>query len=307
MLKPFDLPISAVLPNTEIFEIDSKISGGTYVIWVTTPPGYDAAGVGRYPAIFVPDGNLAAPALIPNVQALSTLELIHPIVPFIQVAVGYRPADVATSGDFLAIRARDLIPAGEPLPPGTSEASFQAIVDAGMMSAGSAQAYLHNLRNPRADLFLAFLADELHPLISARWRVDVARSGFFGFSYGGLFAAWLALQAHPLFPKVCAGSPGIIVPDSKVYELLAEARQSGTDHSGRHLHLTICDLELQRPTFYQPMAAQWSRLLAELGMAPLNGLTVSSHIVPHETHLTGYVASWSSFLRTCYSASAAAR
>ena len=227
MLKPFDLPVSAVLPSTEIFEIESKIAGATYVVWVTTPAGYDPAGSQSYPVIFVPDGNLAAPALIPNAVMFSAgMEMIHPIVPFIQVAVGYRPAEVATSGDFLAIRARDLIPAGEPLPPGVSEASFQAAVDAGMMSADSAKAYLHYLRHPRADLFLTFLTEELHPLIAARWRIDVSRSGFFGFSYGGLFAAWMALQAPPQFPNICAGSPGIIVPDSQVYTLLAAARRS---------------------------------------------------------------------------------
>ena len=94
----------------------------------------------------------------------------------------------------------------------------------------------------------------------------------------------------------------MMTAQSKVYELQALELASGADHSGRHLHLTICDSELRQPTFYQPMAAQWSRLLAELGMAPLKGLSVSSHIVPHETHLTGLVAGWSSFLRTCYSA-----
>jgi len=48
------------------------------------------------------------------------------------------------------------------------------------------------------------------------------------------------------------------------------------------------------------LARQWSRLLEDLGSRPLKGLKVTSHIVPYESHMSGFSNSWYSFLRTCF-------
>ena len=227
------------------------------------------------------------------------MDLIRPIEPFIHVAVGYRPSDIPTSMDFLAIRARDLLPPGEPLPSGV-EAGLQSLVDGGIGDAKGAAQYLKNLRDPHADRFLAFLGDELYPLIARQWSIDSERSAFFGYSYGGLFALWLAMQKHARFPIVCAGSPGVLVDDSMVYDVLRQQRATKADHSGRHLHMTICEAEITEPTFYQLLSRNFSRILQELGTSPLPGLRVTSHIVPHETHISGMSISWFNFLRTCF-------
>jgi predicted alpha/beta superfamily hydrolase len=298
-LRPFDFPLSSLMPHTEVFELESKAAKATYVVWVTTPPGYNPSAKSAYPVIFAPDANLLVPTTVPSVEVATSLEMIFPVEPFVHVAVGYRPAEVRTSMEFLAIRARDLLPPGEPLP-ASVEAGMQAGVDAGVGEVAAMKSYLDNLRHPRADAFLTFLADELHPLIEARWRIDPARSAFFGYSYSGLFAAWIAMQRHPRFQIVCAGSPGIMVDNSKVFDLLRRERAAGADHSGRHLHLTLCESEITQPTLYQLLARQFSRLLEELGSAPLKGLKVTSHIVPYESHMSGFGSSWNSFLRTCF-------
>jgi predicted alpha/beta superfamily hydrolase len=143
-------------------------------------------------------------------------------------------------------------------------------------------------------------------LIASRWHIDPARSAFFGYSYGGLFAMWLAMQKHPRFPLVCAGSPGVMVDNSKVYDVLRQQRESKADHSGRHLHMTICEAEIREPTIYQLLSRNFARLLQELGSAPLPGLKLTSHIVPHETHVSGMPISWYSFLRSGFPAKRAA-
>jgi len=300
-LKPIDFAWNSMFRNTEVFEIESKAAGVTYVVFVATPPGYDADTKRTYPVIFAPDGNSAVLLMAPSVAAATTLELIQPIEPFIQVSVGYRPSEVASSMDFLAIRARDLLPPGEPLPAGT-EAGMQDMINRGIGDTKGAAAYLHNLREPHGDRFLAFLGDELYPLIASRWRIDPARSAFFGYSYGGLFAVWLAMQKHPRFPIVCAGSPGVMVDNSKVYEALRHQRETKADHSGRHLHMTVCDREITDPTIYQLLATQWTRLLADLSANPLPGLRLTSYIVPGETHISGKSSTWYNFLRTCFPA-----
>jgi predicted alpha/beta superfamily hydrolase len=292
-------PLSAILPDTEYFEIDSKIAGARYGVWVNTPYGYAAQRERRYPAIFTPDANLVAPMLMPFSGQLSA-DPIHPILPFVQVSVGYCGAEVA---DWVwKHRNRDLLPPGEPPSP-----SHLAAVDAGIAAGGETAEHLKAFRaaivnGGRADLFLRFLTEELYPRIVARWRIDTATSGLWGDSYGGLFAAWIAMQRHPLFPRIGAGSPGLMTPQSKVFELLSKEIASGADHSGRQLHFSVCGPEITIPGPYQNLGATFAQFTYLQGATPLKGLKFSSAIIPNESHLTGAPSNWFSFLRACYSA-----
>src|SRR5262249_6861136 len=153
-------PLSATLPYTRYFEADSQHIGARFAVWVTTPPTYGAEPDRRYPAIYQPDGNLAAPLTIP-MHLMLQYDPIHPIKPFIAVAVGCAGKD---AGRMLAGRARDLLPPKGALPDGI-EVAIPALVQTGLLDHPAAELYLHNLRNPAADRFLAFLTDELHPLI----------------------------------------------------------------------------------------------------------------------------------------------
>jgi hypothetical protein len=159
------------LPATHYYEVDSAVAGARYAIWVTTPAGYDRATSARFPVLYLPDGNGAAPAFAPRLQYLQ-VDPINPMQPFIMVCVGYPPEDAARS---LAVRARDLLPPREALPPGV-EAGMDATVQAGLLDRAGADLYLRNLRNPAGDKFLAFLTGELHPQIAAAYRVTRAKA-----------------------------------------------------------------------------------------------------------------------------------
>jgi len=76
-LKPIDFAWNSMFRNTEVFEIESKAAGVTYVVFVATPPGYDADTKRTYPVIFAPDGNSAVLLMAPSVAAATTLELIR--------------------------------------------------------------------------------------------------------------------------------------------------------------------------------------------------------------------------------------
>ncbi|WAP60600.1 alpha/beta hydrolase-fold protein [Streptomyces sp. S465] len=171
---------------------------------------------------------------------------INPVEPFIQVSVGYIGEDTTR---LLAVRARDLLPPGEPPLSTTNAESLDLLVQAGYLDADAAKLYWHNLQNPAADKFLSFLVDELHPLISAEFRVDDTSTGLWGFSYGGLFATYAALR-RTLFSRIGAGSPGI-VPQSKVFELYDSEIKDEADYSGRMLHMTVCETEVTAVSPYQ--------------------------------------------------------
>ncbi len=298
LLQPAQYPPSAILPNTEYFEIQSEIAGQRYAVWVNLPPRYDSEGDRRYPAIFTPDGNLFVPLFIPF-NGLLRDDPIYPIQPFVQVSVGYCGADIAdwiTRG-----RNRDLLPPNEPASP-AHLAGFEAAVAAGIWTAEMGESFRASVINGgRADLYLRFLAEELYPRITERWRIDAASTGLFGDSYSGLFSAWVALQRHPLFTRIGAASPGMATRESKVFKLLKQEVANGADHSGRRLHMTICEGEMTVASPYQMLGASYAEFTYQLGLAPLKGLTFTSAVIPTESHLTGATPSWFSFLRACYS------
>ena len=288
-------PAWALLPNTRYFEVESVIADARYAVWVTVPPQYEANAEERYTVVFAPDGNGMAPMAAPRMQMLAT-DPIAPIEPFILVCIGYCGEDAART---LAVRARDLLPPGEVVPDGV-EQSMSKVVEMGLLDRDGADLYLRYLRNPASDKFLAFIVDELFPLIAADWRLKPGDHGLFGYSYGGLFALFVALCRPSLITRVGAGSPGIQPGVSKLFELYRTELTSGADHSGRRLHLTVCETELAVPGYYQAsIGAGVAELMMLAGTKPLNGLAATNRIIPLESHATGGPASWADYLRTC--------
>jgi hypothetical protein len=297
-LHECDRPAWAMLPKTRCFEVDSQIAGARYAIWVTTPPLYDREPERSYPVLYTPDGNGAAPLTAPRIQLLRA-DPINPIEPFIQVCVGYTGLEAER---MLAVRARDLLPPNEALPPGVDE-SMSQVVEMGMLDQEGADLYLRYLRNPAADRFLAFITDELHPLIAKGWRASDKDAGLWGYSYGGLFATYAALRKPPLITRIGAGSPGILPRTSRIFELYQAELEAQADHTGRRLHVTVCEREITVPGYYQALVGAGTvEFLALAGSKPLEGLHVTSRIVEFESHATGSGASWSDFLRTCFAA-----
>lgn len=286
---------STLFPTTRYFEIDSEIAGVRFSAWVTPPAQYDADEATSFPVVYQVDGNLFFPATAPFHMA-GPSDGMSPQVPFILVSIGYSEKE---SPAWTWLRVRDLVPPGEPVP--VMREAVEMSVQYGKMARDEGDRYLEMFARPAADKFLAFLEDELHPLLSETYRMDDGDVGLWGDSYGGLFAAYVAVKRSKLFKTIGAGSPGIIGPESQIFELYRQAVASQEDFSGRRLHVTLCTRELTDPTIYQSLVARGtSELLAQTSINPLPGLKVSSELIPLETHLTGSISAWFSFLRTCY-------
>lgn len=288
--------LSSVLPTTRYFEIDSAAAGARFAVWVTLPLLYDREDT-AYPLVFQPDGNKAAPSTA-SAYGLLRDDPINPIKPFIQVCVGYPAQD---AGRLLAVRARDLLPPGEPLAPGADESTIERLPSAGILSEADARLYVAHLRDPHADRFLTFLTEELDPELRSRYRVSDEGTGLHGFSYGGLFASYAALSTDH-FDFVGAGSPGILL-QSTVLDLYDLAAKDPTRPTAQHLHVTVCERELTYASSYQDLVGQGAvELLARAGRNPVDGLAVTSAFTPTESHATGSAVSYFSFLRECYGA-----
>jgi len=290
--------MSSILPFTRYFELYSNYVRARFAIWVTVPPDYATYPDRRYPVIYLTDGNVAVPQIA--LYQLLTLDPIYPIHPFIHVGVGYVAEDAHYQ---LALRARDLLPPGEHIPIGIGEASMQRLVELGILDDVGVQLYLHHLHHPACDQFHTFLSEELHPRLVETYRIETHTAGLFGYSYGGLFATYVALRRSPLFHRIGVGSPGISSQKSKIFELYQAELNNITDYTNRWLHLTVCQSELTNCSYYYQLVGQGTAaLLKLLHQSPLRGLEFSSQIIAQESHATGFMPSWFSFLRTCYAA-----
>ncbi|WP_029106229.1 alpha/beta hydrolase-fold protein [Mycobacterium sp. URHD0025] len=273
------------LAGTDYFEIRSS-GGHDYGVWVTTPPGYDPA-TKPAPVVYVLDGNFAVGLTAPLI--VSQLDPMQRIQPYIQVSVGYAGEEAQ---DWDRLRNRDFVPPGEPIATELIDAVEMGL-KAGMRTREEADAYLAELRDTHADVFLSFLTAELHPRIETDYDTAPSGHGLFGYSYGGLFSLYTWLTGNPLFESIGAGSPGVVAEDSRVF---AQLDEMGDSHRAAKLHVTINDRELLGDlAVYQSLAKNTATILHRL---TARREAVTSEIL-HETHLTGLQASFLSYLRTC--------
>ena len=291
-------PLAVTLPGTDYFELESSHVGGRFAIWVSRPVDYERDDETRYPALYVTDGNVAAAMLAPYVQH-TAFDLIGAFQPFLQVTVGYAPAEAP---DWLTLRNRDLVPADEPAPP-----SMIAAVAADAETAGWTQEehdeYIRLIHSGRAAQFLAFLETELRPVIEDRYRILDGATGLFGYSYGGLFTLYALMCQSPMFRRYGAGSPGVLHPASQIFLLERQLADSRAGFDDVQLHLTVNELEITgRSHVYRDLGIQFARLIDVLYLSDHTGLDFSARILPSDTHMTGFTQSFLSYLRTCYGA-----
>jgi predicted alpha/beta superfamily hydrolase len=273
------------LADTDYFEMRSS-AGQDYGIWITTPPGYDPATT-QAPVVYVLDGNFAVGLTAPLI--VTQMDPMQRIQPYIQVSVGYAGEGAQ---DWDRLRNRDFVPPGEPI--------AKELVDAvemglrmGARTREEADAYLAELRDTHADVFLNFLTAELHPRIEHDFGTAASGHGLFGYSYGGLFSLYTWLTGTTLFESIGAGSPGVIAEDSLIFARLHEL---GDGRRAAKLHVTFNDRELLGDlAVYQRLAQNTATVLHRLTS---RGEPVTSELL-HETHVTGLQASFLSYLRTC--------
>lgn len=269
--------------GTDYFELRSG-GGHDYGVWVTTPPGYDPA-TAQAPVVYVLDGNWAVGLTAPLI--VTQQDPMQKIKPYVQVSIGYAGDEAE---HWARLRNRDLVPPGEPVAPEFLDA-VEMGVRTGAMTREEADAYVDELRDTRADAFLGFITDELHPRIERDYGTATSGHGLFGYSYGGLFTLYAWLTGTTLFESIGAGSPGVAGEGSRVF---AQLRELGDQPA--KLHLTFNDRELLGTVpVYQNLAKNAATVLHHLTS---RGAAVTSEVL-RETHVTGLQASFLSYLRTC--------
>lgn len=181
-----DTPV--MLAETVSFDLLPKAGGKAFRIFVHTPPG--PAPEAGWPVLYMTDGNAVIGTAVDILRAQAPYPAGTNIGHGVIVAIGY---PIVGAYDPLR-RSWDLCP-----PPVNTYPPFHA---------GGP-----DVRTGGADAFLAFIIDELKPIIQARVAIDQRRQALFGHSFGGLFALHAFYSRPDAFRTIIAASPSIAWDD----------------------------------------------------------------------------------------------
>ncbi|AMJ94685.1 esterase [Alteromonas stellipolaris] len=222
--------------TTEDLVINSKKLGETRNLVVYLPAGYLKSDA-HYPVLYVTDGDIQGPHTAGTIDYLAKFD-----------------------------QAPQMIVVGIVNPRETRER------DLTLTSA--------NNQNPQqlvnADLFLAFVEQEVIPEVKARYRT-LDYQGLAGTSHGGQFAINALVKRPGLFNGVVAVSPSLYWNKSQLLTLTENALKQGS-LQGR-LYISIAQEE---PTMTEPFA----NFVALTKRYPNQQFAVTSQMFSNETHNT---------------------
>ena len=251
----------------EYFEVESDIIGGKLGFSVSFPEGYDPEGP-QYPVVYALDSQWQGGLYEKMHRGLTGPEGAHEVKPFVQINIGYIDEGV----DALAVRNRDLLPPGEPCP----DFMRDYITEMFGSNPEIVEQFFEWIENPHADHFLNFLETEL--------------------------SIYALTAGSTLFTNFGAGSPGILVPNSTVFDLYRQfAANPENDGRPRRLHVTLGTGEILGPhEFYRLLGIEVLKLLNVMRNEPVEGFELTAKIFEGEDHETGCIDAYRSFARTCY-------
>lgn len=267
VITPFGLSGPAVAAQTkpgswrncdpggiQTVSVPDPVSGRSYDIEVSLPPGYDADASKRHPVLYLADGGRAIRPLACLVKALyGKGELMEePII----VGLSY-----AKGESLEASRKRDYTPV--PLKPGDT-------------AYGGGRAYQRYLRAT------------VIPQVESLYRVDPAQRLYWGHSYGGLLGTRILLTEPGLFKTYILGSPSLWFADHAILALEADYAKANRDLKADVL-MYVGGEEVSR---YDPgrrghtkdMVGDMKAFEARLRQRGFPGLTISSLVVPGRNH-----------------------
>jgi uncharacterized protein len=259
------------LAGTRQHDLTSAVNGRSYRLYVALPDGYDPEGGTRYPVLYLLDGYFAFPAAV---SALGSMAIQREVEDVIVVGIG--DGEHAFDSWFVS-RWLDYTPSLDAAADAAGAAAF------GIPSA--------RVRSGGAPVFLRILREEVLPFVEATYRTSDDR-GIAGHSFGGLFAAWVLLEAPGLFRRYGINSPSLWWAGGEVFE-----REAG--FAARHGALAAHVL-LSVGSEEGRMVSSMERFAGALRSRGYAGLKVDVAVFEGETHGSVGPAAAARTLRVLY-------
>jgi len=264
------------LVGTETFDVVSH-QGKEYRIFVSVPKG--TAPAKGYPVLVLLDANAyfagafsALQVLAPPDPQLASMSLSG-VQPMIVVGVGY-PGDAPFN---VARREFDFLPAHVATKP---------------------QAGIPWVNGGGADMFLAFLLDELRPAIAHRYHVDPDRQSLAGHSLGGYFTLYVLVNRPSAFRNYAAISPSLWWDEQHLVNDMSKRPKIAADHAIHHVLIAVGDNETpgypERSALMRTLAQSMQKQLLLSGGDHVDARYVE---LAGEDHQAAFIASLPATLR----------
>ena len=259
-----------VLENTEVRAIHAKSLQRDYQLFASLPASYQSHPERDYPVLFVTDANYA----FPLIRSVTNRVGDHGagLAEFIMIGLSYADGETPRFS-----RNRDYTPT----PNGKNLSSDMP---------GRIQ------RHGESEAYRAFIANEVFPLVAATWRVDMQHKTFVGHSYGALLGLQILLTQPDMFENYILGSPSFWF-DHKVMFAREEAYAKTHRDLPAHIYMAVGGFETLRPGAHDAryndtddMVADMQAFARKLASRHYPHLSVESHVIPDEDHLSVFPA-----------------
>lgn len=249
-----------VLADTTVHTLHAKQLGRDYQAFVSLPAGYTANGP-ALPVVFVTDADYA----FPLVRAIFARIGGHSksIGPFILVGLSYAVGDTNEYS-----RRRDYTPT-----------NHEEVMTSDMPGRPA--------RFGEAEGYRRFLASDVLPLISAKYRADMSRTVFVGHSYGALLGAHILMTSPNMFSKYVISSPSLWFNHRVIFAREKEYAASHTDMKA-DVFFSVGALEAKSGSRYianDDMVRDLRNFDAVLKSRRYPGLHTQLHVFENKDHL----------------------
>lgn len=252
--------------------IQSKINEKPYQLYVSLPSGYNPDDTERYPVLYVLDGNMNFPLVVPIHNLLDSSGEIEKVI---IVAIGDRDQSSQT---WLISRTLDYTSAGDPAA-NKEIARGMGISEALVKSGG-------------ADDFVKVLRYEIIPYVDTHYKTTTDR-GIAGHSLGGLFATHCLINKQGIFIRYGISSPSLFWNESKI---LTQEKLFAEKYKALSVKVFISVGSLEPEILQSSIGFFISALKAH----NYGGLTLTSFRFENETHTSVVAAAMSRTLRELY-------
>ncbi|MGB8779878.1 MAG: alpha/beta hydrolase-fold protein [Candidatus Bathyarchaeia archaeon] len=248
--------------DSELRFLKSRLLGKEYKIQVALPAGY-AESKETYPVLYLLDADNCFGDITETVRFLAAVGKTFSMeVPdMIVVGIGY-PLDFAKPSEYYtrwgSARSKDLTP---------TKVEPNALWP---LSGGASD-------------FMAFIRDDLKPLINSNYRANPEDNTILGVSFGGLFALYVLFHRPDTFNRYIVLSPSLWWDKKVTFDYEREYANEHTELPAR-LFLSIGSLEKNDS---QDHLREFVQILKKRNY---KGLEWASHICEGENHITAFYA-----------------
>lgn len=262
-----------VLPQTEVFDLVSEEIGQTYEIRVALPDSYGTgAQQESYPLLMLLDADYSFAIARNVVQHLAKRN--NQLPEMIVVAIAY-PGAEQDYDLYHQTRTRDYTPLF--FPTGGYGPEVQ-------QTSGGGPA------------FLAFIEEDLLPLLETRYPISAEDRTLTGHSYGGLFTTWVLFTRPDLFARWIVISPSYWYADEFIYAHEAGFAAANSDLN-EIVFSTVGGWERNEEIDMIALHDRFWGAVAERGYA---GLSLDTYLYEQETHASIWPAAISRGLRSAF-------